>query len=94
MAACFTIIKGIHQLAGVDLCSPDQDVVQSPLCPVGAGHHDPVAESERLPPAQAGGVGQGVLGEKDVVVPHWDVLLVIHIMEQSPGYPWNEKMQV
>lgn len=67
---CFTIIKGIHQLAGVDLCPPDEDVVQSPLCPVGAGHHDPAAEGEGLPPAQARGVGQGVLGEQDVVVPH------------------------
>lgn len=68
--ACFTIIKGVHQLAGVDLCPPDEDVVQSPLCPVGAGHHDPVAEGEGLPPAQARGVGQRPLGEEDVVVPH------------------------
>lgn len=69
VTACLTIIKRIHQLAGVDLCSPDQDVVQRPLRPVGARNHDAVADGERLPPAQAGCVGQSVFREEDVVVP-------------------------
>lgn len=94
VTACLTIIKRIYQLAGVDLCSSDQDVIQCPLRPVGAWNHDPVADGKRLPPAQAGCVGQSVFGEEDVVMPDWDVFLVIHLMKQSPGYPYNEKMQV
>lgn len=92
--ACLTIIKRIYQLAGVDLCSSDQDVIQRPLRPVGAWNHDPVTDGKRLPPAQAGCVGQSVFREEDVVMPDWDVFLVIHLMKQSPGYPYNEKMQV
>lgn len=87
VTACLTVIKRIYQLAGVDLCSSNQDVIQRPLRPVRTWNHNPIADGKRLPPAQAGCIGQSVFGEEDVVMPDWDVFLIIHLMKQSPGYP-------
>jgi len=86
VTAFLTIIKRIYQLTGVDFCSTNQNVIQSPLRPIRAWNHNAIADGERLPPPQAGCVGQSMFGEKDVVMPDWDVFLVIHLMKQSPSY--------
>lgn len=87
-----TIIEGVHQLAWIDLGSTDQNVVQRPLRALHPGNHNPVADHKRLPPAKPSCVGEGVLREEDVVVPHRNVFLEIHLVEQSPSNSYKDKI--
>lgn len=79
------VIKSVHQLAWIDFCSTNQNVVQGPLRTLHPGNHEPIADHKRLPPAKSSGVGEGPLREEDVVVPHRNVFLEIHLMKQSPS---------
>lgn len=80
-----TVIESVHQLAWIDFCSTNQNVVQCPLRTLHPGNHEPIADDKRLPPAKSSCVGEGPLRQEDVVVPHRNVFLEIHLVKQGPS---------
>lgn len=65
-----TIVKVVEQGGRVDVGASDQDVVDGPLRPLQAGAGQARGDGERLPPAQASGVGESALRQDDVVPPY------------------------
>lgn len=95
MVTCLTltIIKCIHQLTRIDLCSSNQYIIQCPLSTIKARNHNSIVNYKWLPPTQASCIGQSIFWEQDVIMSDGDVFLIIHLMEQCPRYSYRTKIQ-
>lgn len=83
-----TIVKCVEQCRWVDVWPPHQDVVYGPLGSFKAWGGQPRGNGKGLPPAQASGVSQSSLWQNYVVSPHWHILQIVHLMQESPGHAW------